>query len=542
MSIQIVSRCQGVILVAALLVAAPLRAQLPVMEPDTLMRQRIESALVLRAGGEVLDAPDAVRAYYRANGFHLLWSTPGAVPAAAQSLLAFVDGIGADGLRPNDYHPAPIRGALDVATRAGGVLPPRERVELDLLLTDAFLHAAHDLLQGRIRPQAIHPAWTLAGRQADPTALLGDAVRRNRVEDALGGLRPATPQYTRLREALARYRATSASGGWPQIPARTLRPGDTVPEVAALRRRVAAEGVWLPEADSARYDSALVGAVRVLQRRHGLNDDGVVGPGTRAALNTPPDERVRQLEAALERERWMPPTLGERYIAVYIPAFELQAVDSGRVTLGMRVIAGKPSWRTPIFSGRMTGVVFNPYWNIPPSIWSREVALRAAREPGYLARQGISAVQDGATTRWRQNPGPMNPLGQVKLVFPNQFNVYLHDTSSPSLFRRDERALSHGCIRLENPLALTAFVLNGTTGWSPAAVERAAAGDTERGVRIGAPLPVYIFYRTAWVEDSGAVQFRPDVYGHDALLAQALQAPDPAAWRAPPERAAGEGL
>ena len=151
------------------------------------------------------------------------------------------------------------------------------------------------------------------------------------------------------------------------------------------------------------------------------------------------------------------------------------------------------------------------------------MAPRAAREPGYLQREGIEAVTEGSRTRWRQVPGPQNPLGQVKMVFPNSFNVYLHDSSAPSLFRRDERALSHGCIRLESPLALAAFVLNGTGRWNPAAVEEAAEGDTERGVRLAAPLPVYILYRTAWVEDSGAVNFRGDVYEHDAMLATALR-------------------
>jgi murein L,D-transpeptidase YcbB/YkuD len=230
-------------------------------------------------------------------------------------------------------------------------------------------------------------------------------------------------------------------------------------------------------------------------------------------------------------------------VAVYIPAFELQAMEGGRVALESRVVGGKTGWHTPIFSASMTSVIFNPYWNIPPSILHREVLPKQARDPSYFSREGIEAVRDGGGVRYRQVPGPQNPLGAVKLMFPNTYNVYLHDTSSPSLFARDERAFSHGCVRVEKPMELAAFALAETPGWTADSVLAVAGGDRtrERAVPLAKPLPVYIFYRTAWVDDAGEVQFRRDVYELDALLERALASADPSRARPASEKVAEDG-
>ncbi|MFL5386884.1 MAG: murein L,D-transpeptidase [Longimicrobiaceae bacterium] len=523
-------------LAAAVAVHRPLPGQ-----GDTaavLLHARVEGRGRLSAGGEALQSADAVKQFYRSVGYRPGWSTPSAALPAAAALTGFMgDELPSDGLEPNDYHARPIARLLDPQRRLGMA----ERAELDLLLTDAFLTAGHDLLQGRVPPRAVHPAWTVAGRTADVPAVLALALLRGRVGETLVGLRPPGTQYGRLRQALARYRRIEAEGGWSSLPGRTLRPGDAGAEVAALRARLSAEGALAAAADTAAYDSVLVEAVKRFQRRNGIGGDGVVGPATRAALNVAVDRRIRQLRASLERERWLPPSLGRRYVAVYIPAYELQGVDGGRVALESRVIVGKEGWHTPIFSAPMSTVIFSPYWNIPPSILAREVLPRQRRDPSYFSREGIEAVRDGGAVRYRQVPGARNPLGKVKLIFPNAYNVYLHDTSSPSLFARDERAFSHGCVRVEKPLELAEFALAETPGWAHDAVLAAADGPRERPVALSEPIPVYIFYRTAWVDDAGEVQFRRDVYALDTRLEQALASRDPSRVRPVTEKAAEEG-
>jgi len=522
-------------LAAVAALSSPLAAQWDTAA--VLIRARVEGQGRLSAGGEALHSADAVRQYYRTASYYPGWSSPSAVLPATDALVAFVkDSIPSDGLEPDDYHARPIRRLLE-PRRA---LAPAERAELDLLLTDAFLTAAHDLVQGRVPPRAVHPGWVAAGRTADLPPALALALLRGQVGETLTGLRPATEQYGGLRQALARYRQLGAQGGWPSLAGRTLHPRDRGPEVPALRARLRAEGALAAAADTAAYDSALVSAVRRFQRRNGIGGDGVVGPATRAALNVAVERRVQQLRASLERERWLPASLGRRYVAVYIPAFELQAVDGDSVALESRVVGGKEGWHTPIFSASMRTVIFSPYWNIPPSILNQEVLPRQRRDPGYFSREGIEAVRDGGRVRYRQVPGPQNPLGKVKLIFPNSYNVYLHDTSAPSLFARDERAFSHGCVRVEKPLELAAFALAETPGWTRDSVLAAGEATREHPVALARPLPVYIFYRTAWVDDAGEVHFRRDVYGLDARLEQALASPDPSRLRPVREKAAEE--
>jgi murein L,D-transpeptidase YcbB/YkuD len=519
----------------ALVLAAAGEVRAQADTAGVLLRARVERAGTLSAGGEALGAPAAVRQFYAAAAYRPQWSTPGAVLPVAGAMDGFVDGIGSDGLAPEEYHARPLARLLNPRRR----LSPEDRAELDLLLTDAFLSVGHDLVAGHVPPRAIHPGWTAPGRTADLPAALAQALRDGRIEASLAALRPATAQYLALRQALVRYGQAAREGGWPNVPARTLHPGDRGGEVMALRARLAAEAPVPAAADSAVYDSALVEVVKAFQRRYGIADDGVLGAATRAALNVPADRRVEQLRAALERERWLPASLGARYVAVWIPAFQLQAVDGGRVVVDSRVIAGKEGWRTPIFSARMTTVIFNPYWNIPPSILAKEVLPRQRRDPGYFGREGIEAVRDGGSVRYRQVPGARNPLGEVKLVFPNPYNVYLHDTSTPSLFQRDERAFSHGCIRVQQPLELAAFALS-SNGWTRDSVDAAAARTRERGVALDETIPVHVLYRTAWVDDAGTVHFRRDLYGHDARLLKALGSRTPANAR-PRPRARGRG-
>jgi len=317
-----------------------------------------------------------------------------------------------------------------------------------------------------------------------------------------------------------------------------VEPGDAWPGVPALRARLQAEGdlpATTPQAPSDRYAGDLPQAVRRFQQRHGLEPDGILGARTLAELAVPAEDRVRRIELTLERLRWLGATPPGRYVAVNLPAFRLWAVDGGRVALSMAVVVGRVASRTPVFVDAIEAVEFNPYWNVPRSIAARELYPSFARDPGWLAAQHMdliggdvprdlrAALASGAA-RLRQRPGPWNALGRVKFVMPNPHDVYLHDTPARALFARSRRDFSHGCIRLEDPLALAAFALQGRPEAPRALIDEVLATDRNRVVPLAAPIPVLIFYATVTAGADGRLSFLPDLYGHDVRLEQALRA------------------
>jgi murein L,D-transpeptidase YcbB/YkuD len=302
--------------------------------------------------------------------------------------------------------------------------------------------------------------------------------------------------------------------------------------MAALRQRLAIEGDLDPahEKDpSAVYNAALVDAIKRFQERHRIKPDGIIDPSTVAALNVPVEQRIRTIALNLERWRWLPDPMPARYLMVNVPDFRLEAIENGKMVMDMRVVVGEPDNKTPIFADEMTHVIFSPYWNIPPGIAKDETIPRVMNDPAFLARNNMEVVNqsgqvvdpysvDWANTsglRIRQRPGSDNALGGVKFVFPNNFDVYLHDTNATKLFDRIERGLSHGCVRVEEPLKLAQYVLRDQTEWTPEAIDAAMKAGQEKHVKLSTPIPVYIVYKTAWVHDGG-VRFLKDLYGHDA--------------------------
>ncbi|MDQ6926436.1 MAG: L,D-transpeptidase family protein, partial [Candidatus Eremiobacteraeota bacterium] len=336
--------------------------------------------------------------------------------------------------------------------------------------------------------------------------------------------------YAALVPELARYRGYVAQGGWSTLPeGPVLHPGDTTAQAPLLRRRLAAEQL-LAAGDtthlSRRYAGRVVTAVAHFQARHGLAVDSVVGPATWRALNVTAEHRVRQIEASLERLRWLPPRLGERHIEVNIPAFQLDAYTDGKRVLSMPVVVGAEyqGRATPIFADTMRYVVINPYWNVPESIAASELWPKQRRDPSYFRRNGYEVVHASWGTYVRQLPGPDNALGHIKFIFPNDFNVYLHDTPAQALFGDRVRAFSHGCVRVERPLALAQYVL-GPQGWDSARVRDSIATARRERVDLKAGLPVYIIYLTATPALDGTMTFRNDLYDYDAKLLDQL-APD----------------
>jgi murein L,D-transpeptidase YcbB/YkuD len=406
------------------------------------------------------------RRFYTQNGQHLVWSDGRRPRSQADGLLRALGAADREGLDPADYHVDALRSrrqSFDAAHAA----------DVDLELTYAYLSYAWDLTHGTSDPEDLDPHWHAVQRDVDLHAALQNGLDENRIEESLERLAPAAPQYQGLKHQLARYRAMTPQGGSPSNPANLANPAN---------------------------------------------------PGNA--------EAVRLIAINMDRWRWLPDDLGSRYVMVNIPAFHLDVVENGRSVLGMNVVTGKPDSPTPVLADRMTYVVFSPYWNIPPDIVRNETLPHALKDPAYLERNNIEIVRGGSTDatpvdpstvdwnavaadiRFRQRPGKGNSLGLVKFVFPNHFNVYLHDTPAPALFERIERDFSHGCVRIEQPRELAKYVLSDQPEWTDEKIDQAMQAGTERTVTLKQPLPVYLVYFTAW-EQNGAVQFAKDVYGHD---------------------------
>ncbi len=489
----------------------------------------------------------ALSAFAAAGGQPLLWFADGRPTAAALEVVAILTAAPDDGLDARDYDADGLRAAVVRADRESPAAPA-SLASLDAALTAAFSRYLGDLRSGRIDPRQIGESFDPPGGRYPPGASsLNEMIADGRLAEAVADARPPLPEYVGLREALAGYRALANDPAWrnslPPLPGKKLEPGQAWAGVPELRRRLALLGD-LPAGTPAttRYDGATVDGVRAFQSRHGLTPDGVVGKVTFEQLNVPPGARAQQIELGMERLRWTPRP--PRAVVVNVPEFVLRAYDARRGSAEpvarMNVIVGNaPKTLTPIFGAEMRYVEFSPYWNVPPSIARGETIPKLRRDPAYFHQQGfefvgaggrvinsvsdenIDAVQRGQM-RIRQRPGARNALGDIKFIFPNPDNIYLHHTPTPQLFKRDRRDFSHGCIRVEAPVELAKFVLADAPEWSEERIVEAMTRGRSATLPLREPLPVIITYRTTVVEDS-KVRFFPDLYGRDARLAEALR-------------------
>lgn len=488
-----------------------------------------------------------LRRLYAQRGFQPLWlDAGGGVKAPVEDVVEVLRQADAEGLSAADYHIETIAAALKSQTR-------EDRVAADLLLTDAVMKYGTHLRAGRIAPRAVSPDFAEVKPGAVDAA--GLVLRTSEAADAravLAAMAPVRPEYAALRAALKRYRALETAGGWPPVPAfrvAKLEPGMRDPAVRALRKRLAVTGDFdgkQPDAKAAQgdvYDPPLRKAVERFQARHGLFVDGVVGASTLTALNVTASERVRQILASMERLRWMPDDLSDRYVLVNVPDFTLKAVEQGAVVQEMRVIVGTKVRRTPIFSSAITSIVLNPTWTMPVKLAREDYLPKLLKDPGYLESHGFSVYAGWAPDaprlessridwkrvgagigrmRLRQDPGPQNALGQVKFNIPNGFDVYLHDTPSREKFDKTVRTFSSGCVRVGKPMELADFVLSGNPEWPVERRQRQLDKGETRTVVLKQPVTVHLLYQTAWVDAAGTVQFREDIYGRDNELLDAL--------------------
>ena len=431
----------------------------------------------------------AVGRFYDARWFDPApaWVERTGITRQATALLDVVAHADREGLDPAVYLTPPLESLLHRD------LTFDDAWQLDTLLTRIFFLYARDVSRGRIEPALVDSQWTRTSRSMDLVVLLEMALDAAQVAPILRDLAPSESGYTALRDALRRYRDVAEYGDWP----------------APLGARLAAEG----------YDTTagISTALRRFQELHELQPDGIVGPATRTQLGISAATRARQIALNLERWRWLPRSLGDRYIMVNSAAFSLALVDSGTVAFTARAVVGRPDWPTPIASSRATHIVFRPTWTVPRAIAEQELLPLIRRDPEYVAREGFHVLADSQLV---QEPGPANPLGGMKLVFWTPFGVFIHDTPSRPLFSERWRAFSHGCVRVEGAATLAAHLL---PEWSSDSIRDAMANGRERWVSLPQPIPVHLVYWTARVAADGLVAFLGDPYGWDDELARALE-------------------
>jgi murein L,D-transpeptidase YcbB/YkuD len=471
----------------------------------------------------------------------------------ARDAVALLGSAADDGLDPADYYQS-LLGRLTSALQAQPSPRPAELACFDVAVSSGMLRYLRHLHAGRVDPRTIGFRFSVPADRHEFAVLLRAALADHRIIETAEGLQPSLGRYGELRAVLARYRALAADPALEALPpAVRARPGDAYEGADVLYRRLVAfgdlsAGVPAPP-NSARYAGMLVDGVKRFQVRHGLEPDGVLGKSTLAALRTPIARRVRQIELALERLRWLPHLGHERLIFLNIPMFRLWAWDamppSGVPSIGMDVIVGRAlNTQTPVFVEEMREVIFRPYWNVPPSILRHEVLPMIERDPDYLRREDMEIVRgpgDDArpvdatdqnlaalrqrALRLRQRPGPRNALGLIKFVFPNELNVYMHGTPAQALFSRSRRDFSHGCVRVEDPVTLAEWALADQREWGRDEILAATTGSQSIRVKLTRPIQVVLFYTTAAVmPDDGTLRFAEDIYGHDARLDEALAA------------------
>lgn len=490
----------------------------------------------------VTDVRPVLRGVYGGEGWRPLWvDVDGRPTPAARAMVRQLGQLRDRGLDPADYD------AVALALRADSLDTPTRVAAYDVALSTATLRVARALDRGRVSPTVLHRTLRVAREPFAADSLLRAFAADTQAAARLRALEPPFYQYRRLLGVLERFRALARDTtllGLPPMP-KVLRPDSAYAGAGGLRRLLTALGD-LPAAPAlgvdTLYDATLQEGVRRFQRRQGLTDDAIIGAGTQARLRRPWRDRIRQVELTLERWRWLPRTHEVPPLIVNIPAFRLyglrQLPDLEAETLTMDVVVGTAvTHDTPLLAAMLEAVNFQPHWNVPTSIATKEIKPKALANPGYLAKERYELLRGsrvvpitpeaiaeiGNGVRVRQMPGPGNALGRVKFVMPNREDIYLHDTPSRGLFARTRRDFSHGCIRVVDPAALARWALRDLPEWTPERIDSAMAGDRQVWVALPRKIPVYLVYQSVVVRESGEAFLYPDIYGHDATLDAALR-------------------
>ncbi|QKG52667.1 murein L,D-transpeptidase [Hymenobacter sp. BRD67] len=522
---------------------------------------RVDSVFVIRAmqaDARFKAQEHWARKFYRERQFRLGWFRQHQLVPQATTFLSVVGKAKDDGLDPKRYDTKKITDLLAQLKSVGSDTARRNQLErkLDVTLSGSYFAWASDYYRGVANPRDTrNDAWKVKRNKIKLDHALMTILRERESTYPYYDFAPLHPEYNNLKKALALLRARQAAGGWPTLPGTThLKPGDVLPVVGLLRQRLlGTENSGPAPAATARpvnnvsspaattYDPALVEAVRSFQQDLGLPPTGLVSGETLRELNVPIHERINQVILNMERWRWLPKKFEPDYLIVNIPEYRLRVYEKGKEALTMRVIVGKTLTATPVFSDKMEYVVLSPYWNVPYSIIDKELRPKLVADPSYLSRLDMEVVQgsgrkatiiDPTTIDWanvtqdnfkytvRRRPGPKNDLGEVKFIFPNSNDIYLHDTPHDELFSQTKRNFSHGCVRVEEPIKLATYLLRKDPNWSQQTIQDTIAQRREKYITLKQKLPVYLVYLTAWADANGHPHFRDDIYGHDKALAK----------------------
>ncbi|WP_428687247.1 L,D-transpeptidase family protein [Roseibium sp.] len=497
-------------------------------EPETPIAKAIQQAITS-------DLADGLTIYYGKRGYAPIWFDENGLTENAHLTIAAMAAANDHALNPDNYLP------IELVEMSEAARTPDEWAQFDLQLSVQFLRYATHLSSGRVQPNSINKALNLFPDRPEPEELFETAAKATEFSAFLDSLAPQSDNYARLKRRLAQYRQKAAEGGFTEVPdGDVLKPGMTDPRVEVLRARLMEEDIPGAAAHSGDvYDGTLVEAVKTFQEHNGLETDGVIGKNTLERLNIPLLDKLIQMELNMERRRWMPDDPGSFYVFVNLADQNLKVVRNGKTIHTARVVVGKPYHATPVFSDELEYVEINPYWNVPYSIATKEYLPKLKRNPSALSGKNFRVFQNdrevAATQvawnnysgghfpfRLRQDPGDDNALGRIKFMFPNSFNIYIHDTPSKSLFTRSERAFSHGCIRVSNPFALADVLLEHVNA-TPGHWEKIRDSRERTIVKPKTRIRVHLTYLTAWMNKDGSTHFRNDIYGRDKVLLEALR-------------------
>ena len=521
----------------------------PTPEPialESFIEEKVEAAAsdsLVVADSIILFSKQIILPFYRSTDYHPAWSDT----INRNELMDCLADAANDGLNPDDYHLSRIK-KLMKEVEDSKEPEPVKLADIDLLMTDGILLYARHLIIGKVEQSKIRPGWDIPLNKIPENGAerLRAVLQHKHLKEAISDLKPHISMYKYLREGLVHYREIASRGGWPKIPeGETLKPGMTDPRVISLRKYLKVTGD-LPESISAEdeslFDEEVKKAVKKFQYRHNLNQDGKVGKGNLEVMNVSVQERIDQIRINLERTRWVGYEIPNNFLVTNIAGYNLRRIRNDSIVYYSRVIVGKHYHETPIFRSQVKYIVLNPTWTLTYSIATKETLPRLKRDPSYLEKHNMIIMnskgeeQDPYSIDFskyserhfpfiiRQNPGPKNSLGQVKFIFPNNYNVYLHDTPARSLFAREKRAFSHGCLRLDKKWDLM-LSLMGDYGWDMKRIKKVLKTGEITNVPLKNPIDILILYWTAGA-DAETLFFNKDIYDRDTDVLEELNKPE----------------
>jgi murein L,D-transpeptidase YcbB/YkuD len=481
---------------------------------------------------------------YTENEFKPFWTKQLYNYESASQLIEYIENAEFHGLVPTHYHFEALKKLFEsLQNDSSQVFNPLFTAHLDLLLSDAFFMLSSHLYHGKIDSESLEAQWGI--QRNKPELMLDQKLRLlhngKNIEQIFNTFYPPYSGYEKMVSEAKRLKSIQSSDFSVSMDPKTLsiKPGETSKDLPAIKKKLNYLGLY--EVDSLdfseEYDEKTVKSIQKLQALFGFNKDGNIGKNTLKALNMPVEQKLKQLYVNMERLRWLPDSLEHRYVLANIADFSLFMFEGKDTLLNMRTIVGKDYRETPVFNSKIRYLVFSPSWTVPPGIMQKDIIPAVKKNINYLSQKNMlvydskGKLTDPASINWKKNgmrytvrqaPGNQNSLGKVKFMFPNKYNVYLHDTPSRELFWRDERTFSSGCIRIEKPFELSKILLSDMPEWTDEKIKQAMNSGVEKTVVLKSSVGVYLYYLTAWATENGEIHYRSDIYDRDLAVFTAL--------------------